>query len=103
MVLQYNDNMKEACHDIHVATRIYGKQIARKLHRKITLLIAAETLSNFMSFDNNAHWLTGNRNWEFSIPLSNGYSIILTPNHKESKAPQDHFIMTITTIEDYHD
>jgi len=103
MVVQFDDDMKEVCHDIHAATRTYGKQIAKKLHRKVALLIAAESLSHFMSFDNNAHWLVGNRHWEFSIPLSKGYSLILKPIHKESKAPQDHFTMTIVTIEDYHD
>lgn len=103
MKIYYNDNMKEACHDLRVATKNYGKQIAKKLHRKIALLNAAETLRELMSFDNHAHWLKGTRQWDFSIPLANGYSLILQPMHQNSKAPQDHKEMRVIKIEDYHD
>lgn len=103
MKLNYNDEIKEACHDLYVATRLYGKQLAKKLHRKIALLNAAESLSEFMSFDNKAHWLQGKRQWDFSIPLANGYSLILQPVYRESRAPQEHTEMNVLKIEDYHD
>jgi len=103
MQIYYGNEMEEACHDIRIATKVYGKQIARKLHKKVALLVAAETLSHLMSFDNHAHWLEGDRKWYFSIPLANGYSLILRPLHHETRAPQEHTEMTIETIEDYHD
>lgn len=96
------EQMKEACHDIRVATKLYGKQIAKKLHRKVDLLDAAKNLSDLMRFDNNAHWLEGNRHWEFSIPLASGYSLLLTPISKETRAPQDVEAMLILKVEDYH-
>jgi plasmid maintenance system killer protein len=103
MKLHYNDNMKEACHDLHVAKSSYGKQIANKLHRKVALLNAADTLREFMAFDNHAHWLQGNRQWDFSVPLANGNSLILQPIHLNSRAPQEHNEMKVIKIEDYHD
>lgn len=96
------EQMKEACHDIRVATKLYGKQIAKKLHRKINLLDGAKNLSDLMRFDNNAHWLEGNRHWEFSIPLASGCSLLLTPISKETRAPQDVEAMLILKVEDYH-
>lgn len=96
------EGIKEACHDLRVATGLYGKQIAKKLHRKVALLNAATNLAHLMSFDNNAHWLSGNRHWQFSIPLAQGYSLILTPLDKSTRAPQDLEAMLIVTVEDYH-
>lgn len=103
MTITYRtQEMKEACHDLRVATRLYGKQIAKKLHRKVALLDAAKDLADLMRFDNNAHWLQGNRNWDFSIPLASGYSLVLRPVHRDTRAPQSHEAMLIITVEDYH-
>jgi toxin HigB-1 len=96
------EEMREACHDLQVATRQYGKQIAKKLHKKIALLNAASNLAQLMSFDNNAHWLEGNRHWQFSIPLAQGHSLLLTPPDRATRAPQELEAMEVIKVEDYH-
>ncbi|MGD0284299.1 MAG: hypothetical protein ABSB12_01760 [Candidatus Saccharimonadales bacterium] len=103
MIITYRTaEVKEACHDLHAATETFGKQIARKLHRKIALLDAAKNLAHLMSFDNNAHWLQGNRQWQFSIPLAQGCSLLLTPLDRSTRSPQEIEAMEIINVEDYH-
>lgn len=97
-----SQEMREACHNIGVATKLYGKQIANKLHRKVALLNAANNLAELMSFDNKAHWLQGNRHWQFSIPLAQGYSLLLTPLDQLTRAPKVLEAMIIIKVEDYH-
>lgn len=96
------EEMREACHDLRAATRLYGKQIAKKLHRKIALLNAASNLAQLMSFDNNAHWLEGDRHWQFSVPLAQGYSLVLSPPDNSTRAPQELEAMIVIKVEDYH-
>lgn len=103
MVISYDDDdMREVCHDLQVASKRFGKQVARKIHRKMASLDASATLADYIKLDVRSHWLEGNRHWEFSIPLALGKSLLLTPLNRTTRAHLEIDAMKILRVEDYH-
>lgn len=104
MNLTYDDEeLKEICHDPRHATRKLGKKNANKLHAKIALLDASKNLRDLIRFDPKAHWLQGARKWDFSIPLTDGISLVLTAiNRAADREHSKHEEMKVKSIEDYH-
>lgn len=108
MQVSYPDKLKPELNDFRVAQRIYGKQVAKVLHRRAQQLRAARALNDLRGIG-GCHELHGNDWGKIAMDLDGGKRIIFIPNMPQEEFLQGSIIrwdlvhsVKIISIEDYH-
>lgn len=105
MEIQYkNDKLKIICNNLKVATRKYGIDIAKALHKLINILEKAENLKDIAVLPQyRLHQLKGNRKDQYSVVIlkSSKLRLILYPldgDNNIMKSLNDENLMLIKCI-----
>ena len=102
--------LAKPCGSEKALVKAHGKVNARKIMRRLTLLEAAETLSDVpVTPPTRRHELKGNRKGTFAIDVQHPFRITFEPANNSVPTKEDGGIdldaviaITITAIEDYH-
>lgn len=92
-----NKKIEKICTDAKVAIKIYGNDMAEKIHMRIDEINAADTVEMMISFHiGRCHPLTNNRKGQYAVDLVHPYRLIFEKNGDEIQ------IAHIVEIIDYH-
>jgi len=102
--------LAKTCSSEKALVKAFGKANARKIMRRLTLLEAAESLSDVpVTPPTRRHELKGDRKGQCAIDVQHPFRIVLEPAHKPVPTKDDGGIaldavtaIEIITIEDYH-
>ncbi len=102
--------LAKTCNSEKALVKAYGKANARKIMLRLTLLEAAEALSDVpVTPPTRRHELKGNRKGKFAIDVQHPFRIVLEPAHNPVPTREEGGIdldavtaVKIITIEDYH-
>ena len=103
-IIYKNDKLKDVCENLKLATRKYGLDVAKALHRVLDFLAKAENLKDFSLVKHlRLHQLKGNRQDQYSITLLNSskYRLIVYPideNNNIMKSLDNEDLMFIKCI-----
>ena len=103
-IIYKNDKLKDVCNNLKLATRKYGIDVARSLHKLITAIKDAENLKSIAELPQyRLHQLKGNRQNQYSITILNSskYRLILYPideNNNIMKSLDNENLMFIKCI-----
>ncbi|MCR4600869.1 MAG: type II toxin-antitoxin system RelE/ParE family toxin [Clostridia bacterium] len=91
------DKIEKVCTDAKTAKRIYGREMADKIHQRIDEISAADTIEMMIQFHiGRCHPLTNNRKGQYAVDLVHPYRLIFEKNGDEIQ------IANILEIVDYH-
>ena len=97
IVTYKSKSLEKICTDFSEAVRKYGIKIAEKIHLRINEISAAINIEMMIqSHVGRCHRLTGNRNGQYSVDLTQPYRLIFTVKDGEVQ------IAKIIEIVDYH-
>ena len=103
-IIYKNDKLKDVCNNLKLATRKYGIDVARSLHRVLDFLAKAENLKDVSLVKHLIlHQLKGNRQDQYSITILNSskYRLIVYPldeNNNVMKSLDNESLMFIKCI-----
>lgn len=81
LVTYKTKKLEKACNNFSFASKIYGYNIAIKLHTKIDQLIAALSIEELLRYRiGRCHALTGNRSGQYAMDLVHPYRLIFEVN-----------------------
>lgn len=96
--IHYRTNkLKRICENAEDATKVYGNEMAGKIHLRIDQISAAENVEMLIRYGiGRCHGLLGNRKGQYAMDLCHPYRLVFTKmdNHTVS--------VRIEEIEDYH-
>ena len=88
---------KKVCTDAKTAERIYGRDMADKIHQRIDEIGAADTVEMMIQHHiGRCHPLTQNRKGQYAVDLVHPYRLVFEKNGNEIQ------IAHILEIVDYH-
>ena len=97
IVTYKSKSLEKICTDFSEAVRKYGIKIAEKVHLRINEISAAINIEMMIQCHvGRCHRLTGNRNGQYSVDLTQPYRLIFTVKDGEVQ------IAKIIEIVDYH-
>lgn len=111
MDVSFRDSkLAKICNSERALVKAYGKANARKIMMRLTILEAAETLSDVpITPPSRRHELKGDKKGQFGIDVQHPFRIVLEPAHNPVPKKEDGGIdldavtaIEIITIEDYH-
>lgn len=92
-----NKKIEGVCTDAKTAERIYGRQMAEKIHQRIDQISAVDTVETMIQFHiGRCHRLTQNRKGQYAVDLVHPYRLVFEKNGDEIQ------IANILEIVDYH-
>ena len=96
--ITYKSNkIKKVCTDPKVAERVYGREMAEKVHQRIDEIGAADTVEMMIQFHiGRCHPLVQNRKGQYAVDLVHPYRLVFEKNGDEIQ------IANILEIVDYH-
>lgn len=103
-IIYKNDKLKDVCENLKLATRKYGLDVAKALHKVIDLLSWSENFYAVSVFPQyRLHQLKGNRQDQYSITIlkSSKYRLIVYPideNNNIMKSLDNEDLMFIKCI-----
>lgn len=98
MQIDYRTRKLEAiCTDANVARKAYGRQMAQKIHQRIDLITAADSVEMLIQCHiGRCHQLTGDRKGQYAMDLVHPYRLVFIIKGNEIE------IAEIQEIVDYH-
>lgn len=92
-----NKKIKKVCTEAKAAERIYGREMADKIHQRIDEIGAADTVEMMMQFHiGRCHPLTQNRKGQYAVDLVQPYRLVFEKKGDEVQ------IANILEVVDYH-
>ena len=92
-----NNKIKKICTDARFAERVYGHEMAFKIHLRIDEITAADTVEMMVQYHiGRCHLLTQNRRGQYAMDLVHPYRLIFEKKGAEVQ------IANILEIVDYH-
>ncbi len=92
-----NNKIRKICTDAKTAERIYGREMAYKIHQRIDEICAADTVEMMIRFHiGRCHPLTQNRKGQYAMDLVHPYRLVFEKKGDEIQ------IAIILEIVDYH-
>jgi plasmid maintenance system killer protein len=108
-ILFATERLGKECNDSRAIQRLYGKQGAQLLRRRLDDLRAASHLGIMRNLSGHCHELKGNRSGQLALDLHGGYRLIFEPANVPVPAKPDGglewervTIIRILGVEDYH-
>lgn len=96
-ILYRSKKLRKVCTDAKVARKEYGDEMARKIHQRIDVIKAADTVEILVQGHiGRCHLLTGNRAGQYAMDLVHPYRLVFI------KIGQEIQIARIQEIIDYH-
>lgn len=96
-ILYRSKKLCKVCTDANVARKEYGDEMARKIHQRIDVIKAADTVEILVQGHiGRCHLLTGNRAGQYAMDLVHPYRLVFI------KIGQEIQIARIQGIIDYH-
>lgn len=96
-ITYHNRKIKKICTDAKTADRVYGKEMAEKIHQRIDEITAADTVEMMIQFHvGRCHPLSQNRKGQYAVDLIHPYRLVFEKNGDEIQ------IANILEIVDYH-
>lgn len=111
MIIVFNDRkLEKLCQSERLLVKAFGKDCARKIARRLTVLDGAPCLADVPSMPpERCHPLTGDRDGEFAVDVQHPYRLVFRPHHDPVPTTDDGGIdirrvtdIEILAIEDYH-
>ena len=98
MDITYKSNkIKKVCTDAKTADKIYGREMAEKIHQRIDEISAADTVEMMIQFHiGRCHPLSQNRKGQYAVDLVQPYRLVFEKHGEKIK------IAHIVEIVDYH-
>lgn len=98
MQVEYrNQKLRKICTDASRARKVYGREMAIKIHQRIDQLEAVDTVETLVVAGiGRCHLLDGNRKGQFAMDLVHPHWLVFT------KREADIEIACIEEITDYH-
>ncbi len=104
-----SERLRDACNDTKTLMRLYGKQGAKRLRRRLDDLDAAANLEEARPLPGKLHELTGDRKGQLAMSVDGGKRLILEPvDPDQARKPDGGLDWTQVTairilgVEDYH-
>ncbi|MDH5509679.1 MAG: type II toxin-antitoxin system RelE/ParE family toxin [Nitrospinota bacterium] len=102
--------LAKICGDAKLATKEWGRDRCLKIFQRLTQLVAARTLDDYIRFVPGArcHRLKGNRKGMYAISLNQPFRLIIEPSLVEPEMDDDMKYearvigVRIVKVEDYH-
>lgn len=92
-----NKKIKKVCTEAKAAERIYGREMADKIHHRIDEIGAADTVEMMVQFHiGRCHPLTQNRKGQYAVDLVQPYRLVFEKKGDEVQ------IANILEVVDYH-
>lgn len=89
--------IEKICTDPRTAERIYGQEMADKIHQRIDEISAADTVEMMIQFHiGRCHPLTQNRKGQYAMDLVHPYRLVFEKNGGEIQ------MVNILEVVDYH-
>lgn len=103
MKLEYKSKtLEKECSDFAKATRSYGDNCAKLLHRRIRELKSSDSLEDMVKYRvGRCHPLKGNLVGKFALDLEHPYRLIVEPI-KDSSNTYGIRIVRLLEVDDYH-
>ena len=98
MDITYKSNkIKKVCTDAKTADKIYGREMAEKIHQRIDEISAADTVEMMIQFHiGRCHPLSQNRKGQYAVDLVQPYRLVFEKHGEKIQ------IAHIVEIVDYH-
>lgn len=98
MDIAYNNKkIEKVCTNAKTAERIYGREMADKIHQRIDEISASDTVEMMIKFHiGRCHMLKQNRKGQYAVDLVHPYRLVFEKNGKKIQ------IANILEIVDYH-
>lgn len=98
MDITYNNKkIEKVCTNAKTAERIYGREMADKIHQRIDEISAADTVEMMIKFHiGRCHMLKQNRKGQYAVDLVHPYRLVFEKNGEKIQ------IANILEIVDYH-
>lgn len=92
-----NNKIKKICTDGKVAERIYGIEMAHKIHQRIDEISAADTVEMMIKYHiGRCHPLSYDRKGQYALDLVHPYRLVFEKNGNKIQ------VANILEIVDYH-
>ena len=92
-----NNKIKRVCTDAKAAEKVYGLEMANKIHQRIDEIAAADTVEMMMRYRiGRCHPLTNNRKGQYAVDLVHPQRLVFEKKGKEIQ------IVNVIEIVDYH-
>ena len=92
-----NKKIEKICIHAKTAEKIYGREMADKIHQRVDEIRAADTVEMMIRFHiGRCHSLTQNRKGQYALDLVHPYRLVFEKKGKEIQ------IANILEIVDYH-
>lgn len=92
-----NKKIEKICTDAKIADKIYGKEMAERIHQRIDEISAADTIEVMIQFHiGRCHPLTQNRKGQYAMDLIHPYRLVFKKNGDEIQ------VANVLEIVDYH-
>ena len=89
--------LEKVCTNATEATKVYGQEMAAKIHQRIDEIKAALSIEMMIQYRiGRCHPLKGNRKSQYAVDLVHPYRLIFEKKESEFQ------IVNITEITDYH-
>ena len=92
-----NKQLKEVCENATEARKLYGQNMARKIHQRISEMTVADSVDMMIKYRiGRCHLLSGNMKGQYAVDLEHPYRLVFKKVENEIE------IVKILEIVDYH-
>lgn len=96
-IIYKTKKLERICTDAKTAIKVYGREMANKIHQRIDEISAADSIEMMLRFHiGRCHQLSQNRKGQFAVDLIHPYRLVFEKIGEEIQAVQ------IIEIVDYH-
>lgn len=104
-----SEKLAELCNTEAQLIRKYGKAAARKISRRLQLLLSQQSLEGVRGLPGDCHELKGKRRGQLAIDVSGSLRLIIEPAHNPSPRKPDGGLdwsvikrVRVIEVDDYH-